>query len=738
MARKRKKRKKGKNKNSFRRKKRNIPERIKSLIAGAVSMFFALFFLLSFFDLAGIAGRWAFKGFSILVGQTIFIFPLVFLLAGLSFFSTKLKDKWLIGLATTFLVLAVSGILATIELRKISPLKFQFSENGGWIGAILSWPLLRIFGFWVGEIIFLILISIAIIIFWQFLYKPKEEKEEKKKAKIEEPLPQKRITIKKVFAPKFKVKSIEEPTLPTAPSKEEKEKKPLLEIKPKTTNAAELEEAIKLPPLDLLEEERGKATAGDIQTNSQIIKRTLENFGISVEMSGINVGPTVTQYTLKPAEGVKLSKITALANNLALALAAHPIRIEAPIPGKPLVGIEVPNQKRAIVRLRNLLADPEFQSFPSSLAFALGRDVVGNPVFADLARMPHLLVAGSTGTGKTICLSSIILSLLYKNTPKTLRLILVDPKRVEFTAYNHLPHLLAPVVYDVSKTVKVLRWLINEMEKRFEILSQVGTRNITLFNKKLEHNSRLKKEGFEYMSFIILIIDELADLMAARGRDVEAGIVRLAQKARAVGIHLILATQRPSVEVITGLIKANIIARIAFQVASQIDSRTILDMAGAEKLLGNGDMLFISSSISKPKRIQGAYVSEREIERVSEFISKNQQIEGIDTLSQSLEQEIERPEGEETGRFFETGEDPLYEEAKRLVIETRKASASFLQRRLRVGYARAARLLDMLEERGIIGPARGAKPRDVYGVAEEEGGGTEEEDFGKDYNEEID
>ncbi|HJN62055.1 MAG TPA: DNA translocase FtsK, partial [Candidatus Parcubacteria bacterium] len=483
------------------------------------------------------------------------------------------------------------------------------------------------------------------------------------------------------------------------------------------------------PPLDLLESERGSPTAGDIKMNSAIIKKTLQNFDIPVEMSEVNIGPTVTQYTLKPAEGIKLSRILTLSNDLALSLAASSIRIEAPIPGKSLVGIEVPNKVRTLVRLRNSIEHPNFQNSLSNLTFVLGQDVSGRPVFADLARMPHLLVAGSTGTGKTICLSSIILSLLYRNNPDTLKLILVDPKRVDFAVYNNLPHLLTPVIRDAQTTVNVLKWLISEMERRFEVMALAKARNISSYNEKIkiEENSKDPKEESspQFMPYIVLVIDELADLMVARGREIEASVVRLAQMARAVGIHLIVATQRPSVEVITGLIKANITSRITFQVASQVDSRTVLDVAGAEKLLGLGDMLFISAEIVKPKRIQGTFVLDKELKRVVKFIIDHQtevsvtgeEISLGEELSKSIDQTINEGEGKD---FFSADDDPLYEEAKRLVIEARKASASLLQRRLRIGYARSARLLDILEERGIVGPGEGAKPREVYVQTKEE------------------
>jgi len=367
--------------------------------------------------------------------------------------------------------------------------------------------------------------------------------------------------------------------------------------------------------LDLLEKRDSAPLAGDINQNSAIIKRTLENFGIPVEMSPeIIVGPAVTQYALKPAEGVKLSKITTLSNDLALALASPSIRIEAPIPGKALVGIEVPNKGRAGVGLRELLSTSQFQQSNANLLITLGKDILGSPVYADVAKMPHLLVAGATGTGKTIFLNSVLTSLLYRNPPEMLRLILVDPKRVEMKGYNKLPHLLTPTISNVNKTIGALKWAIQEMDRRFDVLGEKDSRNIASYNEKCI------KDGDQPLPYIVFIIDELADLMATKGKDIEAGIVRLAQMARAVGIHLIVATQRPSVEVITGLIKANITCRVAFQVASQIDSRTILDMAGAEKLLGAGDLLYMSAEYPKPKRIQGPYVSEKESKDVIDWI----------------------------------------------------------------------------------------------------------------------
>ncbi|MEX2436550.1 MAG: DNA translocase FtsK, partial [Candidatus Paceibacterota bacterium] len=460
----------------------------------------------------------------------------------------------------------------------------------------------------------------------------------------------------------------------------------------------------KFPPLSLLASKIEKPTIGDLRANANIIKRTLDSFGIPVEMGEIQVGPTVTRYTLKPAEGVKLSKILALSSDLSLSLAAHPLRIEAPIPGKALVGIEVPNKAAAIVRLGSLLAYPEFQK-AGKLAIILGRDVSGDPVIGNIDKMPHLLVAGATGSGKSIAIHTIIQSLLFKNSPKDLRMIMVDPKRVELSVYNGIPHLISPVITENKKAIGALNWAINEMDERYEALLSAGARDIKSYNKKNPKDS---------LPYILIVIDELADLMATYSREVEGAIIRLAQMARATGIHIIVSTQRPSVEVITGLIKANITSRIALQVASQIDSRTILDMAGAEKLLGNGDLLFISSESSKPKRVQGAFITEKEIKDVVNYIEDNNEVALDDDMDIEEDKEGLRPSIDFEKFSNDEDGDELYDEAVEVIRNAGKGSASLLQRRLRVGYARAARLLDMMEEAGIVGPPDGSKPRDVF------------------------
>lgn len=456
-------------------------------------------------------------------------------------------------------------------------------------------------------------------------------------------------------------------------------------------------------PLELLDSKEGKPAAGDIKANKFIIQKTLENFGIPVEMGEVNIGPTVGQYTFKPAEGIKISQITTLHNDLALALAVHPIRIEAPIPGKSLVGVEVPNKTAALVSLKELLSSEDFKKRKSNLMIPLGKDVSGTTYLADLAKMPHLLIAGSTGSGKTVMLNSIILSLLFQNSLDDLELILIDPKRVELTAFNDLPYLKTPVIISVEKTIFALKWMVKEMERRLDVLAEARKRDIASYNR----------ESGEKMPYFIVVIDELADLMTTSAQEMENCIIRLAQMARATGIHLIMATQRPSVDIITGLIKANITCRIAFSVASIMDSRTILDFSGAEKLLGRGDMLYTSPELGKPKRLQGAYLSDKEIQMVTDYLRKQAKPEYIDAITQ-------RPENEAIKDLSnDTEGDDLLPEAEEVVLRVGKASATLIQRYLRVGYARAARLLDLLEQKGVIGPGEGSKAREILVKREE-------------------
>lgn len=483
----------------------------------------------------------------------------------------------------------------------------------------------------------------------------------------------------------------------------------------------------KFPGVDLLNQKQDKADAGDVEGNAEAIKETFNNFNIAVEMEGANIGPRVTQYTLKPPTGVKLTKITALENNLMLDLGAHSLRMEAPIPGKRLVGVEVPNIKSATVRISSLLQSPEWANVNGPLGFAIGKDIAGQPVVADLAKMPHLLVAGQTGSGKSVMVNTILTSLLYRNSPSDLKLILVDPKTVELTPYNDIPHLLTPVITEPEKCISALKWAVAEMERRYRTLSEVKKRNIA------EYNLLKKEEG---MPYIVIVIDELADLMMMAARDVESLIVRIAQKARAVGIHLILATQRPSVDVITGLIKANVPARIAFTTASQIDSRTIIDQMGSEKLLGQGDMLLLTADMPKPKRVQGAFISDPETNKVTDFIRMQRPPQYDDEIiSQPVQ--LNGKGGVVADYGGQDADDDMYKEAVRAVIEGKKASTSLLQRRLRIGYGRAARMIETMEEQGIIGSADGNRPREVLVSSLDDvfgGGGSSEEDAMYDEN----
>lgn len=717
-----------------RRKKKKIKDKIfnfqlspeaKKSIWGIFFIFLAIFFIISVLGLGGKTGATLAKFIISFFGKGgAWVISVLFLIIGLSVSLSERPHPYSSSLFGGLLFLfSTFGMLDLI--------KKDFGGNLGRWFAYLPQNFFGVVGSWVFFIaIFLISLSILTnssvlkkiyLILKEIREKRKAKKEEKKK---KEGFKGKGVTLKEGEAI-IKVKELE-PELKgeILKKKEDKKEEKFLEHGVKEVP---VKYKYKTLPLALLDKGENNAIGGNLRANAQIIKRTFQNFGIPVEMGEINVGPTVTQYTLKPAEGIKVSKLLSLQRDLALALAAHPIRMEAPIPGKSLVGIEVPNQKRAEVRLADLLNNKEFFSSPP-LMVPIGKDVMGEPFFANIERMPHLLVAGATGTGKTVCLNSLILSILWKNSPETVRFVMIDPKRVEFTLYKNLPHLLCPPIIHTSKVIPVIKWLIEEMEERFGILHDAGQRDIISYNQMIEqkrekakNNGKEKEELPPKMPYIIVVIDELADIMAAKGKEFEAGIVRLAQMSRATGIHLILATQRPSVEVLTGLIKANITTRIAFQVASQVDSRTVLDMAGAEKLLGRGDMLFLSSETGKPKRLQCAYVSSAEVKRVVDYLQKTEK--KVDKeLEESLTETLEKVEEGEFSDFSEEvggGDDELYEEAKRIVVRARKASASLLQRRLKIGYARAARLLDMLEENGIVGPSQGAKPRDVY-ITEEQ------------------
>ena len=691
-------------------------------IWGIVFLFITLFFLLSALNLAGIAGQVTYKGLSSLFGIGYFLLPAVLLFVAISFFrSYEHAYGPLKSVSAGVFVLSGLGLIDII-----------LPDRAGIIGNLVTTPLVALFDVYASVLVLVALVILTVIIMFDFLptlsflkwFKrtPKEDDEDDSSQGIapggDEDEEYDDDEEEEYEEEEYEDEE-EEGEEEIAPGgDEDKGVKGIFGFGKKEPNISTFVSygEYKAPPLSLLEKDKGKPDVGDIKANANIIKRTLQNFGIQVEMDEISIGPTVTRYALKPAEGVRLSKILTLQNNLELALAAHPVRIEAPIPGKSLVGIEVPNNTKSMVGLSPLLSSTEFQDSEKPLLIGLGRDITGVSHFADLSKMPHLLIAGATGSGKSVMIHNVIMSLLYKKSPQDMRLILVDPKRVELTLYKNIPHLLTPVITDAKKTILSLKWLANEMDRRYDMLEAESVRDISSYHKNILNPAIEKglpeEEMPGPMPYIVLIIDELADIMQSYPRELEAAIVRLAQMSRAVGIHLILSTQRPSVQVITGLIKANIPTRIALQVSSQIDSRTILDTGGAEKLLGAGDMLFLSGEMSKPRRIQSPFITEQELKKVASYLVKNYEDE--------LPDEIDFTETKGDPALFsatlepvESDEDELYEDAYQIIIEAGKASTSYLQRKLRIGYARAARLMDMLEERGVIGPADGSRPREV-------------------------
>lgn len=692
-------------------------------IVAIVFFVLAIFLLMSYFDGAGVAGRFIYEIIDALLGVGYILLPALFLMLGYSFIKSETPD-----IGVTRAISSALFLLSSLGIIEI----LAGPESGGFLGGLLSTPFVSLFDVYASIVLLIAILIISILIMFdarptlspflkslidkmlgrksevvpaETLKKPESQKPEPEENEDEE---------KESATEKFKKAIGVEKVAPVVVEEEE------MPIKKRRTG---LISTYTPPPLTLLEEDKGKPNTGDVKANANIIKRTLANFGIEVEMDEITVGPTVTRYALKPAEGVKLSRIVGLQSDLALALAAHPLRIEAPIPGKSLVGIEIPNKSKSIVGLATLLGDPQFQNSDKALTIALGRSISGKAVFGNLAKMPHALVAGTTGSGKSVTIHSIITSLLYRNGPDDLKLILVDPKRVELTLYKSIPHLLTPVITDAKKAILALKWAAKEMDRRYDILESESVRDIesyhnNVFSKGPKKN-KVHADGSESevdvdrMPYIVIIIDELADIMTAYPRELESAIVRLAQMSRAVGIHLILSTQRPEVNVITGLIKANVPARLALKVASQIDSRTILDAGGAEKLLGAGDMLY-SSGEKQPERLQNSYISEGEVKKVVEYLANAYKDEITEEISLTVGSiSPDKSIFESTIDDEDEIDDELYEEARATVMEAGKASTSYLQRKLKVGYGRAARLIDTLEQRGVIGPADGAKPREL-------------------------
>jgi len=662
---------------------------------------FAILAILSFLTLAeklGKLGIYLHEALLISFGQGSFFMPPILALISLAFFISKnISLNLTRSVGIFFLFFGMLGFFHTFypESSEIIDLK----QAGGFLGFAAS-SVFRFFlsdlgarvvllGFLLVGIVLTFPISISevlgdILAILTKLTKIFSFNQDKKK------------NIKIISSTDLKSKTANIKTQNSFLKKEEEDSsKPLISKKKNTWQ---------FPDLDLLSSEKSNVFADEkgLQKRAEKIREKLLEFGIEVKMNHVHIGPTVTQFTLEPAEGVKLSKIVSLKKDLTLALSAKSLRIEAPIPGKNLVGIEIPNEKRTVVHLREILESKEFKKLTGDLRLAFGRDVSGKAIAFDLSEMPHLLIAGATGAGKSVGMNTFLLSLLYQNSPSDLKMILIDPKRVELAPFNNIPHLLTPVITEAEKALSALQWAVAEMMRRYREMSEKGFRNITEFNESSE----------EKMPKIIIVIDELADLMMRQfKKDTENMICRLAQMARAVGMHLIIATQRPSVDIITGTIKANVPSRISFAVTSSIDSRTILDSIGAEDLLGKGDLLFSNSALGQPLRVQGILVTTQEVQRVTNHVKLTQSPEFDDSILQAKSSSFS---GSDFSASSSGDSDDLLEEAIEIVQSSKKASASLLQRRLSVGYARAARILDIMEERGMIGPAKGAKPRDIF------------------------
>lgn len=690
-----------------------LPEGFWPQVGAVVLVLLAILLVLGMMNSGGPFPETTYGVGRFLLGNAVFVIPVLFIYCAIQTFRVEAnRIPGVVTVATVLFAVFFAGFLQLMSNDPASLADAQEGVGGGVTGWVVGQGMLGLVNAQVGALVLLVLLLITSLFVLSISPQSVIERivglfkrDETDKLAGNKAVAERAAALDKKPMTEFKLNE----GVPTM-SSDGKAKHGSMRDSIKQDKAAEEQSALtansdpnwEAPSLELLEKKQNPADAGDVKHNAQIIKDTLGEFAIDVEMEGANIGPKVTQYTLKPPAGVKLTKISALETNIALNLAAQALRIEAPIPGQRAVGIEVPNRKAADVRLYGILSDSAWSTNNEPLAFAIGKDIAGDAMVGELNKMPHLLIAGQTGSGKSVMINTLLSSLLYRNSPSDMRLILVDPKQVEMAPYNDIPHLLTPIITEPEKCISALKWAVNEMERRYSLLAEEKLRDIRSYN--------LRKTE-EAMPYIVIVIDELADLMMVAARDVEALIVRLAQKARAVGIHLVLATQRPSVDVITGLIKANIPARIAFTVASQVDSRTILDQVGAEKLLGQGDMLLLTPSMSKPKRIQGAWVTDDEVVKITDHLRMQRPPQYDDEITAQPVQL--NGKGGVVMDFDGGSEDSMYKDAVRVVVEGGKASTSYLQRRLRVGYSRAARLMEEMEEQGVIGPADGARPRDV-------------------------
>ena len=712
----------------------SLPNGFWSQVWAVALIAISILFVVTWFGAGGPVLEWLHSAAVNSIGYAEYIIPILFVYIAVEIFRAENNRlPAVVKFATVLLIVWFAGLFGLM--------KSNGRTTGGWVGDTANSAMLAMVDSGVGAFIYILFIIITTLFvlrvspitvikkLWEMSRRDLSEQEEnikvmRKVAAADAPKPSTIGELKlNAGVPMLDVKE--------AAAEEKKGlRRSSLKGSVPQDKAAEDQAALvtvsdpnwQAPSVDLLEKKQSPADAGDVQQNAQTIRDTLAEFNIDVEMEGANIGPKVTQYTLKPPSGVKLTRITALETNIALNLAAQSLRIEAPIPGQRAVGIEVPNRKAADVRLHGILTAKQWRNNHEPLSFAIGKDISGEAVVGELNKMPHLLIAGQTGSGKSVMINTLLTSLLYRNSPSEMKLILVDPKQVEMAPYEDIPHLLTPIITEPEKTISALKWAVNEMERRYKLLAAEKIRDIKSYNQKIQSGGKKVSVADEdghpqqvdegAMPYIVIVIDELADLMMVASRDVEALIVRLAQKARAVGIHLVLATQRPSVDVITGLIKANVPARIAFTVASQIDSRTILDQIGAEKLLGQGDMLMLTPAMSKPKRIQGAWVMDEEVIKITDHLRMQSAPQYNDEI---ISQPVQLNGKGGVVMDFDSGggDDDMYKDALRVVVDSGKASTSLLQRRLRIGYARAARIIEQMEEQGVIGAADGSRPRDV-------------------------
>ncbi|NBD73641.1 DUF87 domain-containing protein [Patescibacteria group bacterium] len=719
------------------------PETSRTVLA-ILYLLVAIVLLASAFRGAGMLGEYVRGGLTYVFGVGFYLLPLLFI--GLS--AQKFRPRPEGETTSTKRLKQISTIALTVLALIL--LDIPTEDAGGLVGGLMADPLVALMGVWVALVVVAGLMAVALIILFETHLNLNLRSPfgliKKRDAPQQEEMTERSYLEEIEDGDEPADEPAEEPEEDEDPEEGGAHEDEPAPQSPRARNSGEesgivmtpaAESAYTPPPLSLLSRDKRKPEVGDTKANANIIKRTLANFGITVEMDEITVGPTVTRYALKPAEGVRISRIVGLQGNLELALSGATIRIEAPIPGKSLIGIEVPNQDRATIGLHYLLNDPAFSESSHPLLAALGRDITGTPHYIDIAKMPHGLIAGTTGSGKSVVLHSILTSLLYRRGPSELRLMIIDPKRTEFSAYDGIPHMITPVITEPKKAIIALKWAVQEMDRRNEILQAERERNIADYHQNVLAPARAEQEKRrargeevdpaelpEPLPYIVIAIDEMADLMTTFPRELESSIYRLAQVGRAAGVHLVLATQRPSVNVITGTIKANIPTRIALNVASQVDSRTILDAAGAEKLLGRGDMLYQGSDSSKPQRLQSAFISGEELSAVVSHLKKHNDPTLHETIDLA-ESGITVGEGGRGGGGGAggDGDDPMYEEAKAVVIQSQRAATSFLQRKLGVGYGRAAKIMDLLEERGVIGPGAGAKPREVLISADSAGGG---------------